>query len=79
MAHLLGLRLPSKGKLTGRVLNEALKNGPDKILFQTKKIASEPSVGGKSTILLYQQVGRQLYFDEASYVDPRGTGQNPCR
>jgi hypothetical protein len=79
MAHILGLRLPSKGKLTGRVLNEALKNGADKILFQTKRIASEPSVAGKSTILLYQQVGHQLYFDEACYVDPRGTGQNPCR
>jgi len=79
MAHILGLRLPSKGKLTGRVLNEALKNGADKILFQTKRIASEPSVAGKSTILLYQQVGRQLYFDEACYVDPRGTRENPCR
>ena len=79
MAHILGLKLPAKGKLTGRVLNEALKNGADKVQFQTKRIVSEPSAAGKSTILLYQQVGRQLYFDEACYVDPSGTGQNPCR
>ncbi len=79
MAHILKVKLPSKGKLTGRVLNEALRNGADKVQFQTKRIASEPSAAGKSTILLYQQVGRQLYFDEACYVDPGGTGQNPCR
>jgi hypothetical protein len=79
MAHILGLKLPSKGKLTGRVLNEALKNGTDKVEFQTKRIASKPSAAGKSTILLYQQVGRQLYFDEACYVNPSATGQYPCR
>ncbi len=79
LAHIFGLTLPSKGKLTGRVLNEALKNGPNKVQFQSKRIASEASVAGKSTILLYQQVGRQLYFDEACYVDLHGTGQNPCR
>jgi hypothetical protein len=79
MAHILGLKLPAKGNLTGRVLNEALKSGADKVQFQTKRINSEPSAAGKSTILLYQQVGRQLYFDEACYVDPNGTGQNPCR
>jgi hypothetical protein len=79
MAHILGLKLPSKGKLTGRVLNEALKDGPDKVQFQSKRIASEASVAGRSTILLYQQVGRQRYFDEACYVDLHGTGQNPCR
>jgi len=79
MAHILGLKLPSKGKLTGRVLNEALKSGADKVKFQTKRIDSEPSAAGKSTIMLYQQVGRQLYFDEACYVSPRGPGQNPCR
>ena len=79
MAHILGLKLPAKGKLTGRILNEALKNGADKIQFQTKRIDSEPNAYGKSTILLYQQVGRQLYFDEACYVSSRYTGQNPCR
>jgi hypothetical protein len=79
MAHILGLELPSKGKLTGRVLNEALKNGTDKVEFQTKRIASKPSAAGKSTILLYQQVGRQLYFDEACYINSSGTGQYPCR
>jgi hypothetical protein len=79
MAHILGINLPLKGKLTGRVLNEALNGGPDEVQFQTKRIASPTSAAGRSTILLYQQVGRQLYFDEACYVDPNGTGQNPCR
>jgi len=79
LAHILGLELPSKGKLSGRVLNEALRNGPSKVQFQTKRIVSGISEAGKSTILLYQQVGHQLYFDEACYVDAGKAGRNPCR
>ena len=79
LAHILGLKLPMKGKLTGRVLNEALLNGTDKVPFTSKKIASEPTAAGKSTTMLYQQVGSQLYFDEACYVAPAQAKKNPCR
>jgi hypothetical protein len=79
MAHILGLKLPAKGKLTGRVLNEALNAGTNNVKFRVKRIVSEPNATGNGTIMVYQQVGHQLYFDEACYVRLSGAAENPCR
>jgi len=79
LAHILRLKLPTKGKLEGRVLVEALKSGPDDVAFRTEKKVSAPSSAGKSTVLLYQRVGKRIYVDEACYMDSPSTGQNPCR
>ncbi len=80
IAKIIGLELPANGKLRGRVLTEALKQGPDSTAFQHKKMISGESDSHKSTVLLYQQVEDRLYFDEACFVDGRQAARsNPCR
>jgi arylsulfatase A-like enzyme len=71
LAQLLGFQLPSKGTLSGRPLAEALKGGPDRIPYEFKAVQSGKT-DGKSTVLLYQQAEKQLYFDEACLVVVRG-------
>jgi hypothetical protein len=71
IAHLLGFEFVGKGKLQGRVLSEVLKGGPDQVIF-TRNVAKSPMAGGKSTVLFYQQVKQQRYFDEACLVAVRG-------
>ena len=58
--------LSRKGKLTGRVITEALKGGaPVKATRQV--IASDPGPGGMRTILDEQSVGETHYFDAAGF------------
>jgi hypothetical protein len=66
IAHLLGLTLPKKGSLTGRVLTEALINGRS-AGFTRGMLRSQTSSGGKRTELRYQRVGSVRYFDAAGF------------
>ena len=66
IAHLLGLKIPDKGKLVGRVLTEALPNGA-RPPAQTHIRRSEPDAAGRVTVLKYQTVGETRYFDAAGY------------
>ena len=68
LAHILKLSLPVRGKLEGRILNEALKDGPDNVAFETKSNRSEPASNGEMTILNYLQVGPTRYFDAAGFA-----------
>jgi hypothetical protein len=66
IAHLLGLKIPFKGLLQGRVMEEALPGGA------TPKIESwveraKPSADGLATILMGQRVGAARYFDAAGF------------
>ena len=65
LAHILGLEFPGNGKLLGRVLREALAGGPSPVLFKHQTKISAKSGNGKTTILMYQQSGEQVYFDQA--------------
>jgi arylsulfatase A-like enzyme len=66
IAHLLGVRVPSKGKLTGRVMTEALTNGqPVKAESFTER--SQPDQSGLVTVLIGQKVGETRYYDAAGY------------
>lgn len=66
VAHLLGLRIPDKGKLVGRVLTEAMPNGAmPRALPST--IRSAPDAAGHVTVVLTQTVGATRYFDAAGY------------
>jgi len=66
MAKLLGLPLPAKGQLVGRVITEALRGGAP--VNSTKALLrSEPSETGLRTVLQYQTVGRTRYFDAAGF------------
>jgi len=67
LAHIMGLELPAKGKLTGRVISEALPGGaPVKAVRQV--IVSDPGPGGIRTYLDEQDVGATRYFDAAGFA-----------
>lgn len=66
IAHLLGLTIPGKGQLVGRVLTEALANGSTPT-FARAEMRSEPDAAGHVTVLAYQTVGETRYFDAAGY------------
>ena len=67
MAHVASITLPAKGKLKGRVISEALMGGSE-VTAQRKTIQSAPAQNGVRTILNFQQVGEQHYFDAAGFA-----------
>ena len=78
-AQILGLDVASKGELKGRVLREALKGGPPSVSFERRTAISEHAANGKTTILMYQQMGKQVYFDQACFKNAATSkAQNKC-
>jgi arylsulfatase A-like enzyme len=69
LAHILGLPLPPKGRLRGRVLAEALAGGPGFKPFLSRTLASTPTQSGLATILKIQEYDGRKYFDTA-YIEP---------
>jgi hypothetical protein len=67
-AHILGLQIPRKGDLVGRVLTETLKDGATS-LPNVKHLTrvSMPAANGLQTVLQLQIVGDQMYFDAAGF------------
>ena len=66
LANILKLDIPSKGKLAGRVLSEAMPGGKaSKFVTGTKK--SAPGLNGLRTMIKYQSVGQTTYFDVAGF------------
>ena len=72
VARLLVLPTTDKGKLVGRVLDEALPGGAMPQV-SSRAIRSEPSPNGLVTILMTQNVGDTVYFDAAGF-DGRTVG-----
>ena len=69
-AHLLGLDLGAKGKLSGRVIHEALARGPDAPTSEHYFRASARGPGSAfRTVLLFQRLGAHLYADEACFTE----------
>jgi len=66
MAHILGLKIPFKGALMGRVAEEALPGGASPVAESFIE-RSKPGRGGLSTILVGQRVGPNRYFDAAGF------------
>ncbi len=66
LAHIAGLELASHGKLKGRVIEEAITGEASPARFE-RKVAKSASSDGKKTILLYQLMGKQAYFDRACF------------
>jgi Type I phosphodiesterase / nucleotide pyrophosphatase len=66
IAQLMGLRAAAAGGLTGRVLSEALPNG---IIPKGADgtITSKPASNGLQTIVKFQRVLSQRYFDAAGF------------
>ncbi len=67
LAHIAGFDLPAKGKLKGRVITEALTGGGS-VNVAKHTIQSQPAENGARTILNFQQVGEQRYFDAAGFA-----------
>ncbi len=63
---MLGLKVKDKGKLTGRVLTEAMPSGLP-AFGKPGVLRSAPDDQGRMTVLKYQIVGTTRYFDAAGY------------
>src|SRR6478752_5445316 len=67
IAKVLGLKIPSHGVLTGRVVEEALPSGEyssvEHFIEQAK-----PDENGMATILVGQRIGQIRYFDAAGFL-----------
>jgi hypothetical protein len=66
IAQLMGLRPANAGGLTGRVISEALPNGIiPKAASST--IVSQPAANGQRTVVKFQRVLSQRYFDAGGF------------
>lgn len=65
-ARLMGLTQKAKGNLVGRVMTEAMPNGATPKAF-SGTVKSQPSANGLRTVLMFQRVGSQRYFDAAGF------------
>jgi arylsulfatase A-like enzyme len=64
LAHILGLRLSDNGRLRGRVMSEALRDGAATDA-RAVTVRSEPAANGFITVLNAQEAGGETYFDAA--------------
>src|ERR1700710_1563900 len=65
-ARLLSLTPKPKGTLLGRVMTEAMPNGATPRGF-SGSVSSRASANGLKTVLKFQRVGEQRYFDVAGF------------
>ncbi len=63
-AKVMRIQLAPGGKLTGRVMSEALKGGKD-TAFAAKTVRSAKTAAGFETVLNYQEADGRRYFDAA--------------
>jgi hypothetical protein len=65
-AKILGLMQKANGYLIGRVMTEAMPNGPTPQSF-SETVESPPAANGLRTVLNLQRVRTQRYFDAAGF------------
>jgi arylsulfatase A-like enzyme len=68
IARALGMKIPSLGKLRGRVIAEALAGGPATVRYRREVARSRPSAPGDATVLMYQIAEGRIYLDEACFT-----------
>jgi hypothetical protein len=78
LAKILGLKVASNGKLNGRILQEALLGGPDSVRSESHQESGQAAANGRTTLLRYQQSGKQVYFDWACFQDKHLNSQVMC-
>ena len=76
LARVMGLELHPKGPMKGRVIEEALVGGGDAVRVDRKKVSSKVESGAR-TVLEYQELGGERYFDAACVVGEEGGGCMP--
>jgi Type I phosphodiesterase / nucleotide pyrophosphatase len=68
VAHVLKLKIPAHGALLGRIIEESLQGGPEKMDFVgPANQDSQPTDKGVVTRLIYQRVGDVKYFTAAGF------------
>ena len=77
VGDIIGTGMTGKGQLRGRVLREALKDGPASVPSVRRSLASQKA-HGKRTILEFQQAGSQQYFDVACFVKAGKSSSMSC-
>ena len=65
-ARIMGLAQKPKGVLVGRVMTEAMPNGATPQAY-SGTVKSKPAANGLRTVLNFQRVGTQRYFDAAGF------------
>ena len=65
-AKILGLTQKANGYLIGRVMTEAMPNGPTPEYFP-ETVKSPPAANGLRTVLKFQRVRTQRYFEAAGF------------
>ena len=77
IAHLLGSDL-RRGRLTGRVLSEALRSGTAADIPAMKYLRSSPA-NGHQTLLVYQELDGVRYLDRACFAPASVSDALACR
>jgi arylsulfatase A-like enzyme len=68
LAHIMKMKIPSLGRLRGRVITEALAGGRASTRFAPGVVRSRASADGYSTVLMYQVAEGRMYLDEACFT-----------
>jgi hypothetical protein len=76
VANILGLQLPARGHLVGRVMTEALAKGRPAPAVRSITLRSKPAANGFVTILNAQAAGGETYLDAAG-APGRAIGLKP--
>jgi hypothetical protein len=66
LARLLDLKIPFRGSLRGRVIEEALPGGAEPAVT-AETLRAQPAANGLATTLSYSQVGTTRYFSAAGF------------
>jgi arylsulfatase A-like enzyme len=79
LAHILGIVMPSTGKLGGRVITEALKGNPDANAPPMTWLVSDPAPENSlRTVLFEQEYGGQKYFYSACMTSSKAIKPGMC-
>jgi arylsulfatase A-like enzyme len=70
LASILGFTVKPNGKLSGRVVREALNGGAEQSAPQIKTMTSDPA-HGKQSVLRYQEMDGLRYLHSAELVGPK--------
>lgn len=68
LAHILGLDMPTVGKLRGRIAAEALKRGEAPAIPKGQVVVSSPAANGLSTVMHFQEINGVRYYDRACFI-----------
>jgi len=68
LAQIMKMRIPSLGKLRGRVIREALAGGPATVRSTRTSAQSRAAENSMSTVLMYQVADDRIYLDEACFT-----------